>query len=88
MRRFSPEAYERIRARVEDGKIRVGSSAHLDLLDWDQAINSLTDRSQHIVRLAMKGWSHQLIADSLNMSRSRVSHVLSDFRESYMGGLE
>lgn len=84
---MSPEFYAKIRARVEDGKVRIGSSAHLDLLDYEAAIGGLSRRSQTILRLAMQGWSHQLIADNLGISRSRVSHLVSDFHTSLREGL-
>lgn len=86
MKRFSPEAYARLRSRVESGKVPVGSSAHLALIDFDIAMGELTPRSQHAVRLAIKGWSHQLIADSLGLSRSRVSHLIADFMTSIHSG--
>lgn len=86
MGRVSPEYYAKIRARVEDGKIRVGSAPHLELIDYEAAIGGLTHRSQTILRLAMRGWSHQLIADQLGISRSRVSHLVSDFHTSLREG--
>lgn len=87
MARLGPSYWARVRARVEDGKIRVGSTAHLALIDYELAIAQLSKRSQKILRLSMQGWSHQLIADSLGISRSRVSHLVSDFETSMREGM-
>ena len=82
----SPSHWAQVRCRVEDGKIRVGSSAHVALLDYERSIGELSKRSQTILRLAMQGWSHQLIADQLGVSRSRISHIVADFELSMRDG--
>jgi len=81
-RKISAERYSRIRARVEDGKIWVGSPAHLEIIDFDLARRDLSPRSREAVRLSLLGHSHVLIADELGLSRSRVSHLLGDFFDS------
>ena len=82
MRRLTPERYARLRSAVESGKVRVGSPAHLELIDFDIARKDISPRSREAVRLSLLGHSHTLIADELGLSRSRVTHLLGDFFES------
>lgn len=77
--RLSVETYHRLRARVDDGRIACGSSQHVALVDFEQAVKSLDGRQRKIVGLALRGWRHATIADEVGLSRSRVSHLLGDF---------
>lgn len=83
MARLDAESYSRIRALVEDGKIPVGSAAHLGIIDWEVSARRLNKRDQQIVKMAIRGLGHAEIAKHVKLTRSRVSTILRDF---FQGG--
>ena len=70
-----------MRERVNSGKIQCGSGPHAALLDYEVERDRLPPRDRQILLMAERGWSHVTIADSLGISRSRVTHVLDDWLE-------
>ena len=75
---MSVESYHRIRAGVESGRIPCGSDLHLDVLDIDAKLRGLPPRQRGIVDMALKGFAHLAIAEAFGISRSRVTHNLSE----------
>lgn len=81
MERLTLERYQRYRALIDDGKIRVGSSKHIQIIDYDLSIKRLSTRDRRIIRLYIKGWTHDLIAQSVGLSRSRVTEIINEFNQ-------
>lgn len=79
MSRLDAEEIARIKAAVEDGKIRVGSSAHLRVIQFDIDQRGLAPRDRRIIQLAVNGHSHVTIAEAVNLSRSRVTNIIGEF---------
>ena len=79
MARLSLEKYQKIRAGLANGRIRVGSGSHIQVIDRDLQAKDLSKRDRLIIRLAIKGWTHAAIADHVDLSRSRTSEIIAEF---------
>lgn len=73
------EDVARIRAKVEDGRIPVGSPAHLRVIEFEIRLKRLPPRDRRIVLLATRGYSDVIIASVVGLSRSRINQILAGF---------
>jgi len=79
MARLDAEDFARIRALVEDGKIPVGSAAHLSVIQMEMNLKNITRRDKQIIRLSIQGLSNREIGERVGLSRRRVAEIVQQF---------